>query len=463
MVRVKYLIVGAGPTGLAAGWRLRELGEESFLILEKNAHVGGLAASFTDPAGFTWDIGGHVVFSHFPYFDRLLDELLAGEYLEHQRQAFIRTAGTWVPYPFQNNIRHLPRGLTWECVAGLLPTNRHRFDRPGAEEFVPADFREWIDYVFGEGIAKTFMYPYNFKVWATPPERMSAKWIGERVSVVSLERVLKNIILGLDDVSFGPNNVFKFPLFGGTGEIFRRLAARIEGKIATSQVAASIDPAAKTLATESGERFTFDTLLFTGPLDLLAAKIIRGAPDAVREAAGRLEHNGALIAGVGIAGHKPDPKCWMYFPEDNCPFYRVTNFHNYSPNNAPKPLAGAAGHRALMTEVSVSGHKPEDKASHLTRVIDGLVACGLLEAGERQSVVSRWETAVEYAYPIPTLHRDAALGVIQPWLEAHGVFGRGRFGGFKYEVGNMDHSVMQGVEWAQRMIAGTPETVYTLS
>ncbi|MBF0482118.1 MAG: FAD-dependent oxidoreductase [Desulfovibrionaceae bacterium] len=457
-MRLKYLIVGAGPTGLGAGWRLRELGEDSFLILEKNSHVGGLAASFTDAAGFTWDIGGHVVFSHFPYFDRLLDDLLSGDYLEHQRQAFIRVAGTWTPYPFQNNIRHLPRELAWECVRGLLPANRCRFERPCGDAFAPADFREWIDYVFGEGIAKIFMYPYNFKVWATPPERMSSTWIGERVSVVSLERVLKNIILGLDDVSFGPNNVFKFPLRGGTGEIFRRLAARLTGKIATGQAAAVIDPLAKTLVTESGETFAYDNLLFTGPLDLLAAKIVRGAPDAVREAAGLLEHNGALIAGVGLAGGAIDPKCWMYFPEDNCPFYRVTNFHNYSPNNVP-----AAGQRALMTEVSFSAHKPEDRASHFDRVTGGLTACGLLKDHEQQSVVSRWETAVDYAYPIPTLRRDAALATIQPWLEAHGVFGRGRFGGFKYEAGNMDHSVMQGVEWAQRMIAGTPETVYTLS
>ncbi len=24
-------------------------------------------------------------------------------------------------------------------------------------------------------------------------------------------------------------------------------------------------------------------------------------------------------------------KCWMYFPEDNAPFYRATVFSNYSP------------------------------------------------------------------------------------------------------------------------------------
>lgn len=31
------------------------------------------------------------------------------------------------------------------------------------------------------------MRPYNFKVWATPPEMMDFHWIGERVAVPDLE------------------------------------------------------------------------------------------------------------------------------------------------------------------------------------------------------------------------------------------------------------------------------------
>ena len=64
--------------------------------------------------------------------------------------------------------------------------------------------------------------------------------------------------------------------------------------------------------------------------------------------------------------------------------------------------------------------------------------------------------------PADLTERDAALQVLQPALEALGVFSRGRFGGWKYEVGNMDHSFMQGVEWAERMVTGRPETVYHL-
>lgn len=28
-------------------------------------------------------------------------------------------------------------------------------------------------------------------------------------------------------------------------------------------------------------------------------------------------------------------KCWLYFPEDNCPFYRATVFSNYAQANCP--------------------------------------------------------------------------------------------------------------------------------
>ena len=50
---VKYLIIGAGPTGLGAAYRLKELGENDFMVLEAHDYPGGLAASFTDEAGFT--------------------------------------------------------------------------------------------------------------------------------------------------------------------------------------------------------------------------------------------------------------------------------------------------------------------------------------------------------------------------------------------------------------------------
>jgi len=52
-------------------------------------------------------------------------------------------------------------------------------------------FNEFIHAVFGDGIAKHFMKPYNFKVWAHPPEMMNKEWIGERVAVLDINRALR--------------------------------------------------------------------------------------------------------------------------------------------------------------------------------------------------------------------------------------------------------------------------------
>ncbi|MGE4553903.1 MAG: NAD(P)/FAD-dependent oxidoreductase, partial [Desulfovibrionaceae bacterium] len=159
MQTTTFLILGAGPTGLGAAHALAELGRRDFLVLEAESFAGGLSASFRDPAGFTWDFGGHVLFSHYPEFDALVNGLMAGEMLEHQRMSLVRCAGTWAPYPFQNNVRHLPPAERWRCVQGLLPGRR-----PTAE---PRNFSQWIETVFGRGIGELFMWPYNFKVWAT--------------------------------------------------------------------------------------------------------------------------------------------------------------------------------------------------------------------------------------------------------------------------------------------------------
>ena len=42
-----------------------------------------------------------------------------------------------------------------------------------------------------------------------------------------------------------------------------------------------------------------------------------------------------------------------------------------------------------------------------------------------------------------------------PWLRQWGIWSRGRFGSYKYEVGNQDHSLMLGVECADNVLFGS--------
>src|SRR3712207_8123303 len=51
------------------------------------------------------------------------------------------------------------------------------------------------------------------------------------------------------------------------------------------------------------------------------------------------------------------------FPEDNCPFYRVTYLSNYSPFMTPDKDT----HYSLLTETSYSEFKAEDKETIVER------------------------------------------------------------------------------------------------
>jgi protoporphyrinogen oxidase len=443
---MKTLIIGAGPCGLGAAYHLNQLGHKDWQLFERNEHVGGLSASFLDDNGFTWDVGGHVLFSHYDYFDRAIVESLGDSYYEHQRESWVRILQSWVPYPFQNNVRYLPDSALQECVDGLRSLSGSPVDS--------SNFREWMGTVFGHGIVRYFMEPYNRKVWGVPLEMMSKDWIAERVSVVDLKRIERNIAGQLDDLSWGPNNLFRFPKYGGTGAIYNGIAKPLHKKISLRHELTEIDLDLKIVTFSNGKTERYDVLINTSPLDLLVARC-RDIPKQIAVAAGDLVHNGGLIAGLGFEAGREDAKCWMYFPENNSPFYRVTNFHNYSRFNVPD--GNTKRYFSLMCETTYSSYKPVNKAFIVQSTLDGLVDSGVIGEEQRQHIASRYLIDIPYSYPVPTLGRDRALATIQPYLESRSVYSRGRFGAWKYEVGNMDHSFMQGVELVDRLLYGKPE------
>jgi hypothetical protein len=187
-------------------------------------------------------------------------------------------------------------------------------------------------------------------------------------------------------------------------------------------------------------------------------KCIDDCPSQVREAAADLHHTEGLFVGIGVAAPCPSSKCWMYFPGSDSPFYRVTYLSNYSSQLTPGP-----DHFSLLAEVSSSPFKREDPADVVERTIEGMVACELLTQEQADNkIVSRQLLRVPYSYPVPTIGRDAALASIQPWLMENDIYSRGRFGAWRYEIGNTDHSVMMGVELADKLLTGKPETTWEL-
>lgn len=457
---IEFLIIGAGPTGLGAAYKLKKEGISNFIVVDRAPQAGGLASSFLDPKGFWWDVGGHVQFSHYHQFDTAMQEAIpSDQWLQHQRVSAVRIYDRFVPYFFQNNIGFLPEEARDRCLQGL----EHLAKNPITSI---SNFKEWIEASFGRGIADEFMIPYNFKVWAYPPEELNHTWVGDRVATVDLERIKKNILESKADVSWGPNSTFGFPLQGGTGQIWRSLSGLLfpdlaykDDSVKFNTNVTSINPKAHLAELNTGETIKYKHLISTMPLDKLVETFttteesLKNLPIELNS----LKHSSTHIIGIGLEGRPStelEEMCWMYFPEPKSDFYRVTLFSKYSPNNVPDSTKCYS----LMCEVSESPVKRVNKASLVKNAVQGLLNTGLISPTEK--VVSTWQYSVRYGYPTPSVERDKVLATVVPALDKLDIYSRGRFGGWKYEVGNQDHSFAQGYEIVQRILEDRPEFTY---
>lgn len=163
----------------------------------------------------------------------------------------------------------------------------------------------------------------------------------------------------------------------------------------------------------------------------------------------------------------------MYFPEDNCPFYRATIFSNYSPYNQPQADAKlptlylANGSKAasseakegpywsIMLEISQSSLKPVNVETILQDSIQGLINTEMIKPEDE--IVSTYHRSFDHGYPTPSLEREGVLKELLPKLQDMDIWSRGRFGSWRYEVGNQDHSFMLGVEAVDNIVNGAVE------
>jgi len=483
----KIVIIGGGPCGLGAATRLQQLGHKNWTLIERSDYTGGLATTFEDKQGFSWDIGAHVIFSHYQYFNDLTDagvlrsaqtdEKIAPEdkndlkklWCTQKRETWIRfSPDTFTEYPFQSHFYSLnDTQMTKECLEGILEANNQAVlykNRP------PQHFQDWIDRVFGKGLAKHFMNPYNFKVWGYYPHEMNAEWVGERVATVDLSRTLDGLVDSTDpqrklnnNASWGPNSSFKYPVLGGTGAIWQGVGSRLDAtKIKLKSQVEEIDAENKTIKLSNSETIQYDYLISTLPIDLLLTKYVKPTKALDVEklmSVGAPVHSSTNVVGIGFNGETPKDladKSWMYFPSDRSPFYRSTVLSNYSPF-----MVKEKGKQwSLMFEHCESAHR-KALGDDFEEVIQGALNEKLITEEDVDNIDSKWKLRMEYGYPTPYLKRGNFLNAVEPILRKDlNIYSRGRFGGWKYEVSNQDHSVMQGVEAADNILFGCEEQTY---
>ena len=88
------------------------------------------------------------------------------------------------------------------------------------------------------------------------------------------------------------------------------------------------------------QAFHYDYLVTTVPLDILLQMISDPQQSKISRHSKNFVNSRSHIIGIGLSGHPPDylaNKSWIYFPDSDSPFYRVTVLSNYADDMVPNP------------------------------------------------------------------------------------------------------------------------------
>ena len=185
----KIVIIGAGPSGLAAAHELTCQGHQP-LVLEKSSHLGGLART-ENYRGYLLDIGGHRFFTRIEDLQNLWEQTLGEDFLRVQRRSRIYYNGRFVRYPLT------AADALWKLgpVESLrvLASYASAQIAPHPEE---ENLRQWVANRFGERLFRIFFQSYTEKVWGMPCENISADWAAQRIKGLSLAEAVKNAFFG---------------------------------------------------------------------------------------------------------------------------------------------------------------------------------------------------------------------------------------------------------------------------
>jgi protoporphyrinogen oxidase len=430
MLKTDVLIIGGGLAGLSAAAALE--GKTNYMVAERENRPGGLAATLKK-GGFHFDYSGHLLHLRWPGTTKFILDALGGNCRRIRRDARIYAHKSWTPFPFQANLSGMPDKVKSDCVSGFLKAYAGRVPAPGGPEV----FTRWTRRVFGEGISRHFMLPYNAKLWRYPLERLTTEWCAPFVPLPKPEEVIEGAYGGKTE-GLGYNTVFHYPKTGGIGALPAALARGLGGLRLGLEVE-SVNLKKGLANIRHFGPVHFKRLINTGPLDEFIATA-EDAPPAVRKAAAALRHNTVYVLNLGVKGVK-SPMHWGYFPEDRFPFYRAGLATNFSAALAPRGCA------SFYIELATAG-EPLDLNAAEARCIKGLKACGLIKHSGQ--VVEKMWLKIPRAYVIYNRERTEALPEIFGWLKGRRAQSIGRYGAWKYSF--MEESVKEGLEAASRIL-----------
>lgn len=306
-------IIGAGLAGLTAASYLHER-KVPFVLYEAGKKIAGLASSFKDDEGFSYDFGAHFITNRLADAIGVGDECLT---VKHYGEA-VYLSGKLYSYPF--GLVTVPR-MTISAIKSKLSGNGHR----------PESAAEWFRNSYGTALADEVALPL-IEAWSGASAEDLSSAVGESLPG-SIAKTLylkaaskvtgRAVACGYNREMPETPGVYHVYPEKGVSTLCEKLAVGFEDRIKLeTPVEEIIVEDEKVVAVKAkGETQEVSAVVSTAPANILA-KLVSGTKALEQFKAFR--YRPMIFVNMKFDGRALLPDTVLWFPEKEFPFFRLT-------------------------------------------------------------------------------------------------------------------------------------------
>lgn len=375
------VIVGGGPAGLTAAYRLLEHSGFHVVVVEECNQVGGIAKTL-DYKGNLLDLGGHRFFTKVQevqdFWDSIMplqgtpsfDDAMLGidkplnpngpNADDEERVMLLRNRVSRILY--SRYFFDYPVSLSLKTLLGMGFINTIKVGMGYIKTMVfPRKENTLEDFYinrFGAPLYSMFFENYTEKVWGLHPSQIGSDWGRQRVKGLSIVAILKDIItkafhIKNNHIETSLIEQFIYPKFG-PGQLWECVAHDIESKggevmlnttvTGVNMVDGNVDSVVVRNADGKNATIMCDALFSSMPLkDLVASMSGIDVPETASYVAAGLPYRDFITAGLLVKKlnfknkthiktlDERIPDTWIYIQEPDVKVGRLQIFNNWSP------------------------------------------------------------------------------------------------------------------------------------
>ncbi|HET9834074.1 MAG TPA: FAD-dependent oxidoreductase [Vicinamibacterales bacterium] len=450
----KVVILGGGPAGMSAAWRLSLLGVPT-TIVERDSAVGGMGKTI-NVGGYNVDYGPHTFHVRETEESRAIHEaikpLFGDDPLVLTRGTRVLLRGKEYVYPLEmlQVLRGVSPLLSSRIILDYLAATVKSTLAPPARE---DSFEEWGVRNLGRTLYDLCFGIYSARVWGLPTSQISSKQ-AQRVAKLNL----KNIILRTLGIKADPATYFTKYMYPrkGISVLFENMADVVRGsgnEILLDSTVLRLERdgncVRRVVYRKDGQERTLecDVVISTLPLPLLVNSIQPALPAEVAAHAKKLRYRSLKLIYIALKRDRLTDYHWVYLLDEHFRVNRMSEQKNVSAEMIP------AGRTVLCIELSCWRDEPMWTMSdeEIFRIaLDDMMRMGY---GITESEVEDYFiTDIPTAYPVYELKfEDHLIPVLEGVHALRNLLTIGRHGLFLNN--SMDDNVLLGMKVADQISA----------